>query len=704
MPEHSPARPQTGVPDARQRRMTGAQSVARRPSLPPALALFCVLAGIYLLTSGGHTYSYDEETMFGLTESLVERGSLVVPTCGNCTVLRSIPMPEGRNYSRYGPVQSLVAIPPYLVGRALAGDDDAARWFTTRFAATLLTALVTAWIGALLYATLRRLGATHGAALLTALLYGLGTQAWPRAKTFFADPLTTLLILGGIYCWRRLDNPTGADAAARARAMTGWAAGLGLLCGVSVGVKFGAGIILLPFGVAGAASLRRAWRADGLTPRGLATIAGAGALAVAVPLALVGWYNWARFGSLTATGYGGREVGAVQGGDWWAGFSGIVLSPGKSLFVFSPVVILGLLAWWPFARRHLRAALLVGGLIVLHIAFYARVPQWDAGTSWGPRYLDFIVPLCLLPLPWGLAWLAGRGRALRLTLGGLAGVLVALALVVQLLGVLVNFDTGYNAVTDGRRYWTIGDAPPIVHAGILRERVAAWWAARFPAGDAIVPGRGIVVTNETEALWPRYLPQEATLRVHAAGGGALAGALVYEDARETREPPARFVILVDGRAVPTTETPAPEIAPHAYRLAFPVRAAGAGGDDFTVTIRNEAFAQLGPSWTRDLAVTRDGVPLPTLRRPLLLPFPDDTPERWSWFFTSRNAHLVDLWPWYLATIHLPRHIAALLYVSVGGGAALLWGGGGGGWGGRRPSPRLATARHPSPDSGEEPAE
>jgi hypothetical protein len=672
MPERPESRQHGGAIVADPRRPPAARSaLRRRRALPPALALFCLLAGIYLLTSGGHTYSYDEETMFGLTESLAERGSLVVPTCGNCTVLRSIPMPEGRNYSRYGPVQSLVALPPYLAGRALAGGDDAARWFVTRLAATLLTALVTAWIAALLYALARRLGAGHGAALLTALLYGLGTQAWPRAKTFFADPLTTLLILGGVYCWWRLDNPSGAHAAARARAMAGWAAGLGLLCGLSVGVKFGAGIILLPFGAAGAASLRRAWRADGLAPRGLATIAGAAALAVALPLALVGWYNWVRFGSPTETGYGGREVGAVQAGDWWAGFSGLVFSPGKGLLVFSPVVLLGLLAWWPFARRHRRVAPLVGGLIALHVAFYARVPQWDAGTSWGPRYLDFIVPLCLLPLPWGLAWLAGRGRAPRLAVGGLAGAVVALALVVQLLGVLVNFDTGYNAVTEGRRYWTVGNAPPIVHAAILRDRLSAWRAVRSPAGDAIVPDRGIVVANETEALWPRYLPQEATVRVHAAGGGALDGALIYEDARATREPPARLTILVDGRAVPTIEGAAPEIAPHARRLAFSIRAAGAGGDDFTITIRNEAFAQLGPSLTRDLAVTRAGAALPTLRRPLLLPFPDDTPERWSWFFTPRNAHLVDLWPWYLAIIHLPRHVAAMLYVGVGGGAGLL---------------------------------
>src|SRR4051794_2199493 len=94
-----PERAQVSVP-APKRGSRRARRAGRRWSLPPGLTLFLLLAGLYLLTSGGHTYSYDEETMFGLTESIVERGSFVVPTCSGCTVLRSIPMPEGRNYSR----------------------------------------------------------------------------------------------------------------------------------------------------------------------------------------------------------------------------------------------------------------------------------------------------------------------------------------------------------------------------------------------------------------------------------------------------------------------------------------------------------------------------------------------------------------------------------------------------------------------------
>lgn len=636
---------------------------------PPALATFLVLAGIYLLTSGGHTYSYDEETMFGLTASIVERGSIVVPTCPGCAVLRSIPMPEGRNYSRYGPVQSLVAIPPYLVGRALAAGDGAATWVGTRYAATLLTALVTAAIGALLYSLTRRLGYRHGIALATALLYGLGTQAWPRAKTFFADPLTTLLILGAVYCWWRLDQPDEGER--HGTVATRWAIGLALCCGVAVGVKFGAGIILPVFGLAGATSLWRRWRRGDLAMRDVVRVALAAVIALAVPLVLIGLYNWVRFASPLETGYGGREVGAVQRGDWREALPGLLISPGKGLLLFSPIVILGLLSWWPFARRHPRLALLAGALAVEHIAFYARVPQWDGGTSWGPRYLDFIVPTLVLPVAAGLDWLRGQGRGVRLAVGGFAGVVIALAIVVQLLGVLVNFDTGYNAITTGRRYWTPVNSPPLVHARFLRERVGAWWAIRFPSQDAIIPERGIPVTTETTPIWPRFLPQEAALRVHATGTAPLTGTLLYDDARAIPEPPSRFTVLVNGRVVATTgPTPAPEIGPHAYRLAFPVREGGASDSDFTVTVRNEQFAALGPSWTHAVAVSREGEALPIVRRPLILPFPDDDPERWAWFFTERNQHLFDLWPWYIAILPLPSSFANLLYVGVGGGATV----------------------------------
>src|SRR5947209_8503747 len=131
----------------------------RGPLWPPrpALALFLFLASLYALTSSGHTYSFDEETMFALTASLAERGSVEIPTCGECAIIRAEPLPGGRNYSRYGPLQSLAAVPLYWAGQLVAGAGPAApaasagRWFTTRFFAVLLDALATAGTATLLH-------------------------------------------------------------------------------------------------------------------------------------------------------------------------------------------------------------------------------------------------------------------------------------------------------------------------------------------------------------------------------------------------------------------------------------------------------------------------------------------------------------------------------------------------------------------------
>ena len=664
--------------------------VARRRLWPPspALALFVFLASLYVLTSGGHTYSYDEETMFALTESLVERGSVEIPSCGPCLIIGSDPAPGGRNYSRYGPLQSLAATPLYALGRLVAGDDPVARWFTTRFFAVLLNALITAGTATVLYGLARSLAYSPRVALATALLYGLGSQAWPRAKTFFAEPLTTLLLLGAVACWWQLERRSresgvGSRESDEGRPRTSrnfrlptpdsrlaYAAGVGLCCGLALATKWGAAIALPVLGLAGAVTLLRWWRA-GLPPRAVFGVALSAAVGLAVPVGLVLAYNYARFGSPWETGYGAGEVAAIQSGDPWTPLRGFLVSPGKSIFLFSPVVALALPAWPLFARRHRALALVVAGLVAAHLAFYTRVPYWHGDVIWGPRYLDYVLPLLVLPLASGLAWLAARrGAARRLVATG-GALVVAVAVAVQLLAIAVNFDTAYISVRPEQWLWDWSSSPPLLHARLLRERGAAWAAVRFPREDGVTPGRGFDLLNEEDPPWPRFLPAEARLHVHAGGSGAISGAFVYEDARERRDPPLRLTVLVDGRPADAREERAPETGnPAAYRLSFTIRPEGGSGADYTVTLRNESFAQLGRTRLLAFQVTAGGAELPVHRRPMLLPFPDGDTERWAWFLTERNQHLADIWPWYVAVLGLPASLVRQLLVAVGGGALL----------------------------------
>ena len=209
-------------------------------------------------------------------------------------------------------------------------------------------------------------------------------------------------------------------------------------------------LIALPvLGLAGAVTLLRWWRA-GLPLRAALAVALSAAVGLAVPVGFVLAYNYARFGSPLETGYGAGELAAIQSGDPWTPLRGFLASPGKSIFVFSPVVALALPAWPLFARRHRALALVIAGLVAVDLAFHTRVPYWHGDVAWGPRYLDYVLPLLVLPLASGLAWLAAQRGVVRRLVAAAGAVVVAVAVVVQLLAVAVNFDTAYNTVTPMR--------------------------------------------------------------------------------------------------------------------------------------------------------------------------------------------------------------------------------------------------------------
>src|SRR5207302_7508561 len=80
------------------------------------------------------------------------------------------------------------------------------------------------------------------------------------------------------------------------------------------------------------------------------------------------------------------------------GLYGFFLSPGKSLFLYAPIVLVGLVAV-PFAPRPQRAAVaLLVALGAVNVAFYARYYQWHGDHAWGPRYLVMTIPFFALPL------------------------------------------------------------------------------------------------------------------------------------------------------------------------------------------------------------------------------------------------------------------------------------------------------------------
>jgi hypothetical protein len=174
----------------------------------------------------------------------------------------------------------------------------------------------------------------------------------------------------------------------------------------------------------------------------------------AVPLlALVGvtvWYHELRFHSLFA-GYAeltGNTFGWTAT-NLFTGLYGQVVSPGKGLVLYTPLVALAPLAWPGFWRRAPLECLLFSALIVERFVLFSFLNRWYGGVCWGPRYVVPTIPFLLLPiglllLEPGGASVARRGLLLAV---GLASV------VAQLPGVAIFYTDYLYALDELKITW-----------------------------------------------------------------------------------------------------------------------------------------------------------------------------------------------------------------------------------------------------------
>jgi hypothetical protein len=175
------------------------------------------------------------------------------------------------------------------------------------------------------------------------------------------------------------------------------------------------------------------WDRRRLTPR---AVAFAAPLAMAVIVMFA--YNYTRFGDIRDTGYlrdSGAGFNALPA--MWEGFLGLLVSPGRSMFLYSPVLLAGGAALWRLRKADRSTAVLLGVAALVCFVFYGSLLYWDADRSYGPRYLVPIIPLLCLPLVHTFADATRRRR--------LAWI-VGLSVLVQIPGVAIDFSKALPAL------------------------------------------------------------------------------------------------------------------------------------------------------------------------------------------------------------------------------------------------------------------
>lgn len=389
------------------------------------LLLACLLLGAYLLVYTPRIDSIDGQALLAAAAAVARHGAPVIGAIGAQDALLPIDHArmtafgvDGAPYTKKGLTPSLLLLPFVLAA-------DALPWLGTRAAAMLSTPLVTTATALALYVFVGWLGYRPRTAFAVGLVYGLATLALPYVRTLYGEPLAALLLLLAVM---------GAFRARagdwRGQALAG--ACLGLLAGVnlvSVALILAVAIYAWWPDEPAAFSLTRRLAA-GWKDRLRA--AAAFVLPLAACLALIGLYNWARFGSPLASGY---HFASGEGftRPLLEGLYGLWLGPYRGLAWYSPVLLLALPGWLMLRWARPGAAALLLALAAAQTLAYATWWSWEGGIAWGPRFLLVIVPLLAAMLA-PLIEAAWTRRALLAAVIGFAG----LSFGVQLLGTLYS--------------------------------------------------------------------------------------------------------------------------------------------------------------------------------------------------------------------------------------------------------------------------
>ena len=324
---------------------------------------FVSLLLFYGITARGKLQASDEAAVFASGVSLATHGHLAIDDLQWLQDHVNIGErgPDGHLYTKYFPgnifgvalIYKLTAQPndqPYVWVRELASSATGASW------ALRVNALWGA-IGMTSLLFLLKRYFDWRTAIATVLLIGICSDWWYQSRGLFSEVGAGAFLVTGL-CLMAYDKPYASSTA------------------LAVSILFRpTNILALPVWAVSA------WR----KPRA----AIGSALIVIAAGAFLCWFNYIRFGSILNFGYASERFG----GPFFKNLEGVLFSPGRSPFVYSPILVLAIPGTWLLLRKQPILALICLVVIAAYVFTVARLFNWAGGTSWGARLITPTVPL-----------------------------------------------------------------------------------------------------------------------------------------------------------------------------------------------------------------------------------------------------------------------------------------------------------------------
>ncbi len=392
----------------------------------PGWYLFVAMACLYFASMSREVPWGDARPVYEVASSMVAGRGVAVPTRWPSDAK---PGRHGKYYAAQPWLPSLVHLPGAAI-RALFSHFSLGPE-VSHLLDVLACHLAGGLLGALAVWLFFRLCLQHGAspkvARFAAILLGTGSILWVYARYPFSE-IVQLACFTGMFLElsalaRRPDRRTGLA--------------FGIWAGLLLNTKYVYALCLPGAFLLIVVRHRKARRSliEALAAAALGFLPGA---------VMILLYNYLRWGSVTSTGY--TKVAGVMVQNTFLGTWGFLFSPGKSIFLYTPPLLLAVLGLPRFWRAHRATALAMLVTIVPIILFYASFPFWPGDWSWGPRYLVFAMPVLLLPAIAFLSSMHWPGRSL-------AAILLVAGICVQILGNAFYWDHFLRIALDVRTKW-----------------------------------------------------------------------------------------------------------------------------------------------------------------------------------------------------------------------------------------------------------
>lgn len=390
------------------------------------VAIFVTAFAFYLVTTSREPAWGDAHSMWDVADHLVARGSLATD------VRWPDDAPTGRGGHYYGIAPlgtSLVHVPGAAATRAVAAASPRHVRLARPLAVHLAPSALGALVCVLFWLLLVELGRTRRTASVATVVLAVATTTWVYARMPYSEILQAACFLGLVRQVLRVE----ADPSPRRAAL------LGVWAGCLLHSKYVFALAIVGAVVHLAVVLRHRRRE---LVRALAWAAAAGAPFAAAALL----YNYLRWGEVTRTGYE-PYLAAYFGGSWFDGAWGMLASPNKSLFLYSPPLVLAALATPAAVRAAPRFGLVLLTMVAPVFLVYCTYRSWSGEYAWGPRFAVWMVPVLAVPLAWVLPALRGRWQH------GAALAVVGVGVAVQVLGSSLYWDHFIRVAIRVKNQW-----------------------------------------------------------------------------------------------------------------------------------------------------------------------------------------------------------------------------------------------------------